>query len=121
MCLVRCGRRVGAAVGGQLHLANYRFLWRTNIIEEIRSKATAGGQFPSVWTAFRNSLVLALSQIWANKIRGILTTLGILLSLNFSAVAQREQKLPIPYEDLQLLAAVFGSATYCHVKTTSSA
>ena len=29
-------------------------------IEEIRSKATAGGQFPSVWTAFCNSLALAL-------------------------------------------------------------
>jgi len=53
---------LAALVGGQLHLANYRFLWRTNIIEEIRSKATAGGQFPSVWTAFRNSLALALSQ-----------------------------------------------------------
>jgi len=58
---------VGAAlllwlVGGQLHLDNYRFLWRANIVEEMRKKATAGGQFPSVWTAFRNSLVLALAQ-----------------------------------------------------------
>jgi inositol-phosphate transport system permease protein len=53
---------LAALVGGQLHLANYRFLWRANIIEEIRSKATAGGQFPSVWIAFRNSLALALSQ-----------------------------------------------------------
>jgi len=49
-------------IGGQLRLDNYRFLWRTNIIEEIRSKATAGGQFPSVWIAFRNSLALAVSQ-----------------------------------------------------------
>ena len=49
-------------VGDRLHLDNYRFLWRANIVEEIRSKATAGGQFPSVWTAFRNSLALALSQ-----------------------------------------------------------
>ena len=32
----------------------------------------------------------------------------LLLSLNFSAVAQRETKLPIPYEDLQLFSAVFG-------------
>lgn len=60
--LVTAGVLLAALVGGQLHVANYRFLWRTNIIEEIRSKATAGGQFPSVWTAFRNSLVLALSQ-----------------------------------------------------------
>ncbi|HET7097265.1 MAG TPA: carbohydrate ABC transporter permease [Casimicrobiaceae bacterium] len=53
---------LAALVGGQLNFANYRFLWRTNIIEEIRTKATAGGQFPSVWIAFRNSLALALSQ-----------------------------------------------------------
>jgi inositol-phosphate transport system permease protein len=53
---------LAALVGEQLHIGNYRFLWRTNIIEEIRSKATAGGQFPSVWIAFRNSLALALSE-----------------------------------------------------------
>lgn len=51
-----------ALVGPALHLGNYRFLWRPNIVEEIRSKATAGGQFPSVWIAFRNSLALALSE-----------------------------------------------------------
>src|SRR5678815_2161523 len=39
---------------------------------------------------------------------GLGAILGVLLSLNFSAVAQRETKLPIPYEDLQLLSAVFG-------------
>ena len=32
---------------------------------------------------------------------GLGALLGILLSLNFSAVAQRETKLPIPYEDLR--------------------
>src|SRR6266540_3842646 len=53
LLLVTVGALLAALVGGQLHVANYRFLWRTNIIEEIRSKATAGGQFPSVWTAFR--------------------------------------------------------------------
>jgi inositol-phosphate transport system permease protein len=60
--LAIAGALLAALVGGQLHAANYRFLWRTNIIEEIRSKATAGGQFPSVWIAFRNSLALAVSQ-----------------------------------------------------------
>jgi len=60
--LVAAGALLAALVGGQLHFANYGFLWRANIIEEIRSKATAGGQFPSVWIAFRNSLVLAVSQ-----------------------------------------------------------
>mgnify|MGYP006270194893 CR=1 FL=1 len=39
---------------------------------------------------------------------GLGTVLGVLLSLNFSAIAQRESKTPIPYEDLQLLSAVFG-------------
>ena len=39
---------------------------------------------------------------------GLGTVLGVTLSLNFSAVAQREAKTPIPYEDLQLLSAVFG-------------
>jgi inositol-phosphate transport system permease protein len=59
---VTVGALLAALVGPQLHLANYRFLWRANIIEEIRSKATAGGQFPSVWIAFRNSLALAVSE-----------------------------------------------------------
>lgn len=62
LLLLAVGALLAALVGGQLHVANYRFLWRTNIIEEIRSKATAGGQFPSVWTAFFNSLALALTQ-----------------------------------------------------------
>ena len=53
---------LAALVGGRLHFANYRFLWNPNIVEELRSKATAGGQFPSVWIAFRNSLALAASQ-----------------------------------------------------------
>ena len=60
--LVIAAALLAALVGEKLHFANYRFLWRTNIIEEIRTKATAGGQFPSVWIAFRNSLALALSQ-----------------------------------------------------------
>ena len=59
---VIAGVLLAELVGGQLHFANYRFLWDPNIVEEIRSKATAGGQFPSVWIAFRNSLALALSQ-----------------------------------------------------------
>ena len=39
---------------------------------------------------------------------GLGAVLGVLLSLNFQAIAQREAKTPIPYEDLQLLSAVFG-------------
>ena len=47
------------------------------------------------------------------------TVLGVLLSLNFSAVAQREAKLPIPYEDLQLLSAVFGKIKSDYVEQVS--
>ena len=50
---------------------------------------------------------------------GMGAMLGVLLSLNFSAVAQREQKLPIPYEDLQLLAAVFGKIKSDYVEPVS--
>jgi len=39
---------------------------------------------------------------------GLGAVLGILLSLNLSVFAQRESRLPIPYEDLQLLSTVFG-------------
>jgi len=50
---------------------------------------------------------------------GLGTVLGVLLSLNFSAVAQREAKLPIPYEDLQLLSAVFGKIKSDYVEQVS--
>lgn len=47
-------------VGPALHGNNFRFLWNPNLIEEIRGVSGAGGgQFPSVWTAFGNSLLLA--------------------------------------------------------------
>jgi hypothetical protein len=48
---------------------------------------------------------------------GLGTVLGVLLSLNFSAIAQREAKTPIPYEDLQLLSAVFGKIKSDYVET----
>ena len=39
---------------------------------------------------------------------GLGAVLGLLLSLNFSAMAEKEARLPIPYDDLQLFSAVFG-------------
>ena len=50
---------------------------------------------------------------------GLGTVLGVLLSLNFSAIAQRDAKLPIPYEDLQLLSAVFGKIKSDYVEPVS--
>lgn len=46
-------------IGDDLHLYNYRFLVNPNLIEEIRGSATAGGQFPWIWVAFGNSLLVA--------------------------------------------------------------
>ena len=49
------------AIGADLHLENYRFLWNPNIVEEIRGRSGAGGdQFPWVWNAFGNSLLFAV-------------------------------------------------------------
>ena len=56
------GALLVALVGERLHLDNFRFLWRADFVEELRSKATSGAQFPSVWRAFFNSLALAVSQ-----------------------------------------------------------
>lgn len=50
-------------LGDALHLRNFRFMVTPNIVEEIRGAATAGGQFPWVWTAFFNSLILATTQM----------------------------------------------------------
>ncbi|MEP7084231.1 MAG: carbohydrate ABC transporter permease, partial [Betaproteobacteria bacterium] len=60
--LVITGLLLAALIGGKLHIDNFRFLWRADFVEELRSKATSGAQFPSVWNAFFNSLALAVSQ-----------------------------------------------------------
>lgn len=49
-------------LGPELHLSNYRFMVTPNLIEDRMGEATAGGQFPWVWTAFGNSLILAGAQ-----------------------------------------------------------
>jgi len=50
---------------------------------------------------------------------GLGAVLGILLSLNLSVFAQRESRLPIPYEDLQLLSTVFGKIKTDYVDQVS--
>jgi carboxyl-terminal processing protease len=50
---------------------------------------------------------------------GLGAVLGLLLSLNLSVFAQRETKLPIPYEDMQLLSAVFGKIKSDYVEPVS--
>jgi carboxyl-terminal processing protease len=50
---------------------------------------------------------------------GLGAILGLLLSLNFSALAERDARLPIPYEDLQLFSAVFGRIKSDYVEPVS--
>jgi inositol-phosphate transport system permease protein len=52
-------------LGPHVHLHNWRFLWNPDFSQEMKYSPTGAGdaQFPSVWTAFSNSLALALSQM----------------------------------------------------------
>src|SRR6266516_3431631 len=50
---------------------------------------------------------------------GLGAILGLLLSINFSALAERDARLPIPYEDLQLFSAVFGRIKSDYVEPVS--
>jgi inositol-phosphate transport system permease protein len=52
-------------LGPHVHLQNWRFLWNPDFSQELKYSPTGAGaaQFPSVWTAFGNSLALALTQM----------------------------------------------------------
>src|SRR6476659_10360325 len=49
--------------GPYIHAQNWRFLWNSNIADTLKGAAGVGGTYPSVWTAFGNSLTLALVQM----------------------------------------------------------
>ncbi len=49
--------------GPYLHLDNWRFLWNPDIADTLKGASGIGAKFPSVWTAFGNSLFLALAQM----------------------------------------------------------
>ena len=49
--------------GPYLHTGNWRFLWNANIADQLKGAAGVGGTYPSVWTAFGNSLFLAITQM----------------------------------------------------------
>lgn len=55
---------LGILIGGDLHVQNYRFFWVADFVADLpgREQATAGSQFPWVWTAFFNSLAVAGTQ-----------------------------------------------------------
>ena len=54
---------LAAVTGPYLHLDNWRFLWNPDIADTLKGASGVGAKFPSVWTAFFNSLSLALTQM----------------------------------------------------------
>ena len=64
--------------GPYLHLDNWRFLWNPDIADALKGASGVGAKFPSVWTAFGNSLLLALVQM--ALVVGVSTLAGYYLS-----------------------------------------
>ena len=64
--------------GPYLHIDNWRFLWNSNIADALKGASGVGAKFPSVWTAFGNSLLLATVQMLI--VVGISTPAGYYLS-----------------------------------------
>jgi inositol-phosphate transport system permease protein len=64
--------------GPHLHLDNWRFLWNPDIADTLKGASGVGAKFPSVWTAFGNSLLLALVQMAI--VVGVSTAAGYYLS-----------------------------------------
>ena len=64
--------------GPYLHIDNWRFLWNPNIADTLKGASGVGAKFPSVWTAFGNSLLLATVQMLI--VVGISTPAGYYLS-----------------------------------------
>jgi inositol-phosphate transport system permease protein len=54
---------LAVVAGPHLHLNNWRFLWNPDVADALKGASGVGGKFPSVWTAFLNSLVLAGAQM----------------------------------------------------------
>jgi inositol-phosphate transport system permease protein len=49
--------------GPYLHLQNWRFLWNPDVADALKGASGVGTKFPSVWTAFFNSLAIAGAQM----------------------------------------------------------
>jgi inositol-phosphate transport system permease protein len=54
---------LAVVTGPHLHLHNWRFLWNPDVADALKGASGVGGKFPSVWTAFFNSLALAGAQM----------------------------------------------------------
>ncbi|MHA1549551.1 MAG: carbohydrate ABC transporter permease [Alphaproteobacteria bacterium] len=67
MAVILAGATIAAVwlVGPDLHVGNFIFLWERDFASVVRSRAgevTGAVQFPNVWAAFGNSILLAGSQ-----------------------------------------------------------
>jgi inositol-phosphate transport system permease protein len=49
--------------GPHLHLHNWRFLWNPDVADALKGASGVGTKFPSVWSAFFNSLAIAGAQM----------------------------------------------------------
>jgi inositol-phosphate transport system permease protein len=54
---------LAVVTGPYLHTDNWRFLWNANIADQLKGAAGVGNTYPSVWSAFANSLFLAGMQM----------------------------------------------------------
>jgi inositol-phosphate transport system permease protein len=54
---------LAVVAGPHLHLNNWRFLWNPDVADALKGASGVGTKFPSVWTAFFNSLLIAGAQM----------------------------------------------------------
>jgi inositol-phosphate transport system permease protein len=54
---------LAVVAGPHLHLHNWRFLWNPDVADALKGASGVGGKFPSIWTAFVNSLMIAGAQM----------------------------------------------------------
>jgi inositol-phosphate transport system permease protein len=54
---------LAVSTGPYLHIDNWRFLWNAQIADTLKGASGVAGKYPSIWTAFANSLFLAGTQM----------------------------------------------------------
>jgi inositol-phosphate transport system permease protein len=54
---------LAVVAGPHLHLDNWRFLWNPDVADALKGASGVGTKFPSVWSAFFNSLLIAGAQM----------------------------------------------------------
>ena len=54
---------LAVVTGPYLHLDNWRFLWNPDVADALKGASGVGTKFPSVWSAFFNSLLIAGAQM----------------------------------------------------------